>query len=782
MLAEDVQKQTNTSLEVRIYDLEHEIQALRDEVHNRDKTIKQLTNTIEQTKKRLEDREQQLRKEEEDEVVIDLRKQVQDLQAINSILEAKLTNDAQNAQLLPSLVENIISDKNADLERLRDKLSDTERQLEVFLSLNLDRDQLLSLSRMTSSDRALGDILTLIDHGKPDQQRRDAGKVESLLTSPENVYKRNPNETVPLGLSQLDATPDISSIARIEPGNVHYTLETPLGKPNSTEIHKTAEKHVHFEDVEKLSAENLELKNAVNMKNEIIKEYSERLKALEELESNVEEMRKNLQLTEEALKKASESFESELKEMKDAEKILRVELAEKKVHLTEKQQQLEVYEQDSLRKDQMYINLAKEKREIEKNLKELQSESEKYKNFDIIIAEKNKEIYSLEEQLAELTEPNVRIDALEKELADAKVELVTLKEKLKALDEELSQKNIALEDNHQKLEENKKVISDKDEINQKLLKELENGSLKIQELNKEIAGVKAMEIGFGEAREELIKNVAKLQDLLVDRECEIEILNEDAKHYQEKIAKLESDLKETRSDSTSEVELKMVKSRKEIAEKDLEISKFKTNVDALNTEIGHLQEVLGEKDRIIEQMTEDTKSLHVNLETIQSKMQETGNIVDLVNRLREEQKANLDLQEEVHTLKAMLLSYENNKEANAMTASIEEITKQVGRELDLSAHLDSSILNALETGEQLNLEDEIDVDTLKAAVMKERTANLELKKAEDGLRKTIGDLEEKLENAAVRIVKLQTALEKEKRNSNEIQIEDAKLIEQMRIR
>lgn len=78
LIADDVQRQTNTSLEVRIYDLETELQALKEAVSSKDKMIKQLNNTIEQTKKRLEDREKQLRAQEEDPVVVELRKQVSD--------------------------------------------------------------------------------------------------------------------------------------------------------------------------------------------------------------------------------------------------------------------------------------------------------------------------------------------------------------------------------------------------------------------------------------------------------------------------------------------------------------------------------------------------------------------------------------------------------------------------------------------------------------------------------------------------------------------------------
>lgn len=76
LIADDMQRQTNTSLEARIYDLENELQEYKEVLSAKDKTIKQLNNTIEQTTKRLEEREKQLSTEEEDEEIRQLRKKV----------------------------------------------------------------------------------------------------------------------------------------------------------------------------------------------------------------------------------------------------------------------------------------------------------------------------------------------------------------------------------------------------------------------------------------------------------------------------------------------------------------------------------------------------------------------------------------------------------------------------------------------------------------------------------------------------------------------------------
>lgn len=670
-----------------------------------------------------------------------LRFQVQDLQTENMILETNLKTNVQSAQILPNLVDNIIADKNADIEKLRDKLSDTEKQLEMYLSLNLDREQLKNLSMLKSSDRALGDILSLI----PDQMRRATSQAESLNSLTEIPYKRAANETVPIG-GTFETCGEISSIERVAPSKA----STPI----------IPEKRVHFEDTEVLHLEILELKNTIHLKDEVIKELTERLKALEELQKNVEKLQQELDNTESALRKATETFEAEQEKMREIERELRVELAEKKVHLSEKQQQLEVYEKDSVRKDQMYIALAKEKRDFEKRLHELEAEVEKHKEFDGIIAEKNREIYRLEEQLAEMTEPDLRMQELEMELENLKKEqenMKLLEDKMKDLQEKLAQKEMEM--------------ADKTEVNQKLSKDLENKALQIEQLHSELEYLKE---SIREKAEQL-EEVKKLKDVVADRECEIEILNEDAKKYQDDLARLEEQLSSSKKLLSSEVDVYLAKAKKDMAEKDLQITNLKNDNNNINKELVHLQELLNEKDKIIQQMSEDSKSLHVNLETIQNKIQETGNIVDLARRLRDEQKLNVELQEEIHGLKAMLLS---QGRPGDMAMSIEEITGQVRRELDYSAHLDHSILSALESGGEDNKESE----TLKETLAKQKAINKDLKSQQESLKKSLQDTQQKLEAALGNIETLQIHLQKERQNSNEVQIEDAKLIEQMRIR
>ncbi|KAK9719890.1 Pericentrin-AKAP-450 domain of centrosomal targeting protein [Popillia japonica] len=759
--AEHNQRQANSSLEIRIYDLETEVQALKETVHCKEKTIKQLNKIVEQTKERLEDREKELSAKEEDATILKLQAEIGKLTEENRLLKSKIDSDAQNAQILPNLVDNIIADKNSDIENLRRQLLDVQKQFDEYQSLNLDLDQLKQLSQMVSSDRALSDILSLLNLSEAsvaEQVRKADQPTVDSLESPADLaaYNRNTNETVFLGSRKDFFIPEISTIEKEGPLNVDYTVDgVPLIKPNSTEIiHK--------------SGANLELerlKTELAEKDDIIREYMEKLEVLQELEKDIDQLRKNLRTTEDDLKKARETFESEKSTDEDVKKNLRIELAEKKMHLTEKERQLELSEQDNARKEQMYMGLAREKREIELKLNEARQDVEHYKNFDAIINEKNMEVYHLEEQLAKLVESCVALEDLQLKVHTKDGQLEQIKAKYKELEDELMKKN-------QEFESLQVRYRTQSEDNQKLKKELKNTSEQLDSLTLELNATKSelkvkmeqlagleMTVTANCNHDEEIK---RLKSLLVDRECELEILNEDLTRYQNDLSKLEEEIKRKQSGG-GEFELESIKLQKQIAERDLEILKLRTVHDDLNKEIQHLHDHLQEKDKIIEQMKADTKSLHVNLETIQNKIQETGNIVDLRKRLQDEQHLNAILREEINGLR----NPQDSIGKKERSFSIEDITGQVRRQLDYSAHLDSNILQALSSGDELNA----DADSIK-----DQQPSL------NDFERLRTELEQKLNYEREQNQQLRNQLEKEKTLSTTIQIEDANLIEQMRIR
>ncbi|KAF5283599.1 hypothetical protein FQR65_LT13805 [Abscondita terminalis] len=752
--AEQVQKQTNTSLEVRIYDLESEIKNLLDVIAAREKSIKHLNKTVEETKKRLSDQEIELTSKLEDAIVLELHEKIKKLENENSALLLKINNDAQNAQVLPSLVDNILADKNKDIEKLQEKLDKTQLQLNDYLSLNLDREQLKTLSQLSNSGRAFSDILSLVDYDSPDVMRKVEQEHESLSGSVNlHHFKRNPNDTVFLG------SDEISSIEKVGKPNIHYSIEAPLAKPNSTEIQKSGDKHVHFEDttIEKLQEEVLELKRDVFTKDELIKEYSHRLDVLASLETNVQKLQTELEFADQSMQDAASKFQKELNVVKESERNMGVELAEKKMHLTKKNEELRLLQEDATRKDQMYISLVKEKRELEKTLKNLQDEIQKYKECESVIDDSNKEVVSLKAQLADVASSIESIKSLETQLEEKRLEIKQLQDECESKTGNLQAKLGAYE----------KEIVEKDRTNTKLQKDLNNKEAQLQSLSIEITAYKqAIESKNQEiegllerAKQEKDKlasefetNIKDLKLLLIDRETEIEILNEDAQRYQDDIAQLENQIKTMKSSAKHEYDLKITQNQRDIASKDLEIVKLSTEIDDLNRKTNCLQELLKEKDKVVSQMSADGKSLRVNLETIQNKMQECGNVVDLKHRLEEEVQLNQELKEQLNLLK---LERGDNKPID-MCASIEDITGEVCKQIEYSAHLDSSILNALEIGE--------------------------IEESNKDLQHKLKQMEGRCRFAEEKVEQLQVMLDNEKRVCTTIQLEDANMLEQLRLR
>lgn len=331
--AEHVEKQTNTSLEVRIYDLESEIQNLMEAMHQRDKTIKQLTKSFEQTKQQLLDRENELSAMADDN---SLEKELQLLRNENSVLKTKISTDAQSAQLLPNLVDNILADKNADIEKLRDELIEAKKQLHGYITLNFSDEELRALSSLKNQNHTFTEIVSLLQ--EPDLMRKAESQVDSL-SSPMFGLKPNKSDSTPI-LAKSIFEPELSHIEKVTPLGSNYTTNVDFGKVNSTEIQpKSAKRAVHFNENanDSLQGELVELKQELLAKDEIIKEYNDRLEALAMLEENINQLQVSLESTEEALKNATESFERKQNELAEVEKQLRVDLAEKKMQLMQKE-------------------------------------------------------------------------------------------------------------------------------------------------------------------------------------------------------------------------------------------------------------------------------------------------------------------------------------------------------------------------------------------------------------------------------------------------------------
>ncbi|VEN34276.1 unnamed protein product [Callosobruchus maculatus] len=720
--AEHIEKQTNTSLELKIYELQDDIVALREKLQNKDKLLNSQQMVLTETQERLRMLETEMSSQKDDEIIIHMQRELEMLRTENAQMKDKMNKEAQ---MVPNLVGNIISDKNSDIENLKEKLSETEKLLQSYTALNLDQDELRTLSNLKNNGTTLDQIIGSLDMTQPEQVRRLDLRHESLNTS--NILPQRKQ-------GDITPEPEISTIAPFSLANCK----------NSTEV---SSKKVHFEDTGVENKNDIDnLKEKLEEKEKVIKEYEDRLKMLVNLEQKIENLQKALEETEKTLANATDTFEKEQKALLDRERNLGVEIAAKKLKIEELQKKVDLLELDSNRKDEMCLKLAKEKKELDNALNSLKRDS--YNSVDTIINEKNKEIDNLKFEFA-----NVESD-LQKELENKDMELIALQSQLQDLEfriEKMKEANKSLEETLKVSNSDKAKLSKELENNTKQIDNLtsENSILR-EKLSRKRKSYRDLEDVLDRKKKQisdLEEDVKKLEKVLSEREEIIRDLTENVKRHSDEVASLRQQIVRLNNSGRDQFQ-------SEIIDKDLKL-------DELKKERLHLLDLLNEKEKIINQMREDSNQLHLNLTTIKNKLKEPGNLVDLGNKLRDEQRKNAELLQQVHELKAQLMNYKSD------INSVDELTDHLMRQLDYAAEIDSNIISAVSDKSLSSISETQDVELYKKALNKEKSHKKHLVAQINKLQAQLADL--------------QVTLDKEKAISQQIQIEDAKLIEQLRI-
>ncbi|XP_011164731.1 golgin subfamily A member 4 isoform X3 [Solenopsis invicta] len=253
----------------------------------------------------------------------------------------------------------------------------------------------------------------------------------------------------------------------------------------------------------------------------------------------------------------------------------------------------------------------------------------------------------------EFEEYKDRMQVNERIITELNTENTKLKRELEIREKEKMKKsNSLLQNMTQELQNFKELILDKDIA----LETLQTRNIEIENENKQLYEFKTKVHAREREIAELQDEILRLTDGLNNRDQVIRKLEEMARRM--------SDVSGTSSPSSS------------------------SNKDQ---EIHHLQEFLKEKDKVIRQMSDDSKSLHRALETIQSKMKESGNIVELRRKLKEERRLNEELRDTVQKLQKELEDQRSQDDS--------DIEDMVQRELNLSARLDKQIMQVIKDDE-----------------------------------------------------------------------------------
>lgn len=169
IITERIEKETNTSLEHRLYDMQTEIVSLTDQLETKEKALNHQRTLLQETRAQVCKLEEELTSTKDDEIIVEMQKELEKLRMENANMKEKIEKDKS---IVPNLVENIISDKNTDIEKLRDKLHCAEKLLDTYTSLNLGPRELETLSRLKSDSTTWDHMISSIEMGGPEQARR----------------------------------------------------------------------------------------------------------------------------------------------------------------------------------------------------------------------------------------------------------------------------------------------------------------------------------------------------------------------------------------------------------------------------------------------------------------------------------------------------------------------------------------------------------------------------------------------------------------------------------
>lgn len=335
--------------------------------------------------------------------------------------------------------------------------------------------------------------------------------------------------------------------------------------------------------------------------------------------------------------------------------------------LQDVQQQLEVKSNCLIQYEAELALLNKQHENLHDEYKELVENLARDKNFykgqyELTQASENKIKKDLEEvenilklKVEELEDHKGRIQVNERILTELNAENIQLKKKIEIKQkDELKNSSLLLQEKAQELQRLKELILEKDIT----LETLQTRNIEIENENKQLYDFKMKVHIYEQEIAKLEDEILRLTDSLYSRDQAIHNLEEIARRT---------------SDSQSGVS-SLSHSNKE-------------------QEIHHLQEFLKEKDKVIRQMSDDSKSLHRALETIQTKMKESGNVVELRKKLKDERRLNTELKDVVQRLQKEL---EDLRDAFVQRSQDDsDIEDMVQRELNISARLDKQLMQVI---------------------------------------------------------------------------------------
>lgn len=465
--AEELQRSNTSDLNIRIHDLQNELQNVRETLSNRDKQIATMKQQLEKSKIAIDRLEAEMAVEQQpDRSAIErLENELKLRQAENQKLKDKIKNEMINKLALPDLMETMLADKNEEIDHLREQLEHKQKELQTALDMSQNSSPLGIRKKPEDaspklSARTLSDIVSITEFDEPDVVRRAAvaENMTSPLVLPEGSegFLQNTMETSKGVVANLTykRTEDLSAFAPVQQANTfehpHY-FQDPNTLLNSAQSGASVTpvlvpRQINFSDM----TEDSKLKTPHNQQTpeqpqeakEILEKQIKELKArIQDLEKEKEKnadylLSSQLRLTnlQEELahsQKEISTLQNELKKNKDVQ----LQLAEKSQeieHLLKKQEELKKEKSELLSKNEKNFKNSQEREEnLMKRLKEM--EQQILKNTENEVKERD----NLRKELRVVSESHEQCKYVQRENEDRKKQIEILNQEIRAKDERL---------------------------------------------------------------------------------------------------------------------------------------------------------------------------------------------------------------------------------------------------------------------------------------------------------------------------------------------------------
>lgn len=240
--AEELHRQGTSDLNIKVYDLQSKLNNVEEKLVAREKQIATLKDHLEQSKVIIDRLEADLAQAGDGEKIGKLEMDLQAKCEENRKLKEKISSEMINKLALPDLMETMLADKDEEIDQLKEQLTERQQELQVYLSLNLDHQQMENLKKYCKdtadgkmSSRTLSDIVSLTEYDEPDVVRK-IGESTGQFSNIESTV------IVPARMASVEQSPMYNvhsdSIPSPKPRKLNFTDDSSsCSKPNQTIVH-----------------------------------------------------------------------------------------------------------------------------------------------------------------------------------------------------------------------------------------------------------------------------------------------------------------------------------------------------------------------------------------------------------------------------------------------------------------------------------------------------------------------------------------------------------------